>query len=128
MVGTFSTKKERKKKGLKGQITQVNEGRVEVICESLTQVNEGRVQVIRVLLTQVREDRVKDICKSLTQVNKGRGTDKGCSPGSKRQGINYNFKNQFSKLEGTNRKTQVLQQRKQTEKPRKPVFPVGNRK
>ena len=80
MVGTLCTKR-KGRKGLKGQITQVNEGRVQVICELLTQVNEGRVQVICILLTQVKEDRVKDICKLLTQVNKGRVQVKVVAPG-----------------------------------------------
>ena len=74
MVGTFCTKKERKKV-LKGQLTQVNEGRVQDICD---------------LLTQVKEDRVKDICKLLTQVNKGRVQVKVVAPGQQGQGIHYN--------------------------------------
>ena len=58
MVGTLCTKRKgRKGNGLKGQTTQVNEGRVQDICNLLTQVKEGRVQ---------------DICDLLTRVNKGR--------------------------------------------------------
>ena len=94
MVGTFCTKR-KGRKGLKGQITQVNEGRVEVICKLLTRVNKGRVQV------------------------------KVVAPGQQGQGIHYNYKNQFSKLEGSNRTFQVLQSSEQTEKLRKSVFPVG---
>ena len=74
MVGTFCTKR-KGRKGLKGQITQVKEGRVQVICD---------------LLTQVKEDRVKDICKLLTQVNKGRVQVKVVAPGQQGQGIHYN--------------------------------------
>ena len=70
MVGTFCTKR-KGRKGLKGQITQVNKGRVQVICE---------------LLTQVREDRVKDIGK-FNPGQERQGTGEGCSPGSTRQGI-----------------------------------------
>ena len=102
--------KGRKGKGLKGQVTQVNEGRVQDICDLLTQVKEGRVQVI---------------CKFLTRVNKGRVQVKVVAPGQQGQGIHYNCRNQFSKLEGFNRTIQVLQPRKWTEKPRKSVFPVG---
>ena len=77
MVGTFCTKRKgRKGKGLKGQITQVNEGRVQDICDLLTQVKEGRVQVI---------------CKLLTRVNKGRVQVKVVAPGQQGQGIHYNY-------------------------------------
>ena len=110
MVGTFCTKRKGgKRKGLKGQITQVKEGRVHDICDLLTQVKKGRVQVI---------------CKLLTWVNKGRVQVKVVAPGQQGQGIHYSYRNQFSKLEGFNRKIQVLQPRKRTEKPRKSVFPV----
>ena len=87
MVGTFCTKRNnRKGKGLKGQTTQVNEGRVQDIGDLLTQVKEGRVQDICDLLTQVKEGRAQVICKLLTRVNKGRVQVKGCSPGSTRTG------------------------------------------
>ena len=66
----FALKGKEKEVKKKGQVTQVNEGRVQVICELLTQVNEGRVQVICVI-TQVKEGRVQVICNP-TRVNKGR--------------------------------------------------------
>ena len=104
MVGTFCTKRKgRKRKGLKGQTTQVNEGRVQDICDLLTQVKEGRVQDICDLLTQVKEGRVQVICKLLTRVNKGRVQVKVVAPGQQGQGIHYSYRNQFSKLEGFNR-------------------------
>ena len=89
MVETFCTKR-KGRKVLKGQLTQVKEGRVQDICVLLTQVKEGRVQDICDLLTQVKEDRVKDICKLLTQVNKGRVQVKVVAPGQQGQGIHYN--------------------------------------
>ena len=89
MVGTLCTKKE-SKKILKGKLTQVNEGRVQDICDLLTQVKEGRVQDICDLLTKVKEDRVKDICKLSTQVNKGRVQVKVVAPGQQGQVIHYN--------------------------------------
>ena len=58
MVETLCTKR-KGRKVLKGQLTQVNEGRVKDIGDKLTQVNEGRVQVICILLTQVKEGRVQ---------------------------------------------------------------------
>ena len=65
MVGTLCTKR-KGRQGLKGQITRVNEGRVQDICDKLTQVKEGRVQVI---------------CELLTRVNKGRVQVKVVAPG-----------------------------------------------
>ena len=74
MVGTLYTKR-KGRKVLKGKSTQVNEGRVQDICDLLTQVKEGRV---------------KDTCKLLTQVNKGRVQVKVVAPGQQGQGIHYN--------------------------------------
>ena len=78
-------------------LTQVNKGRVQVICELLTQVNKGRVQVICELLTQVNKGRVQVICELITQVNKDRVQDKSVNPGQQGQGKHYNYKNQFYK-------------------------------
>ena len=89
MVGTFCTKR-KGRKVLKGQVTQVNEGRVKDICDKLTQVNEGRVKEIGDKVTQVKEGRVQVLCKLLTQVNKGRVQVKVVAPGQQGQGIHYN--------------------------------------
>ena len=87
MVGTFCTKEEQEKRRFKRLKTQVNKDRVQVICELSTQVNKGRVQVI---------------CKLITQVNKDRVQDKSVNPGQQGQGKHYNYRNQFTKLGGTN--------------------------
>ena len=44
------------------------------------------------LLTQVNKGRVQVICKLLTQVNKGRVKGKVVAPGQQGQGIHYNYK------------------------------------
>ena len=64
------------------------------------------------LITQVKEGRVQVICKLATQVNKGRVKVKVVAPGQQGQGVHYNFINQFSKLEGINRKFKFSQSRR----------------
>ena len=129
------------KGGLKGKVTQVNEGRVQVILNLVTQVNEGRVQgilylvtqvnegrvqVILYLLTQVSEDRVQVICKLSTQVNKGRVQVRIGTRVNEDRVHSSTRKTSFQNWEALNKNIQVLQPEKHTAQPRKPVFQVGS--
>ena len=130
------------KGGLKGKVTQVNEGRVQVILYLVTQVNEGRVQgilylvtqvnegrvqVILYLLTQVSEDRVQVICKLSTQVNKGMVQVRIGTRVNKDRVHSSTRKTSFQNWEALNKNIQVLQPEKHMVQPRKPVFQVGIR-
>ena len=114
------------KGGLKGKVTQVNEGRVQGSLYLLTQVNEGRVQGSLYLVTQVNEGRVQVICKLTTQVNEGRVQVRLETRVNKDRVHSSTRKTSFQNWEALNRNIQVLQPEKHTVQPRKPVFQVGS--